>query len=142
MASVILSETLKAYASASYTVIHEDGSCIDFKVEETNPDLQGLLEARGAQQAYFVTAYNPRSEALSEEENLARQEELVRHCIEKSIQFLRGSSSDSSSSDLWLEQCLLLFCDADSGRRLGNMFEQNSIVEISGGGLPSLLNLR
>ena len=142
VASAIAPETLCAYTEATYTVIRDDGQVLTFRIEEASADLRALLTSHSAPQACFVTACNPRSEVLGDEANQVRQEELVRHCTELSIAFLRGHSHDSSAPNEWLEHSLFLFCDVESGKRLGHMFDQNSIVEISGDGLPSLVNLR
>ena len=76
----------------------------------------------------YITASNPASELLSDDENRSRNRELAAHLKSQDLVFYRGEGVGSDST--WPAQTsfLILGIDRDAAMHLGRHFGQNAIV--------------
>jgi hypothetical protein len=109
------------------------------RIGEYNLALDELLKRNKSESWAFITAYNPYSNALPEEENELRQENLLSRLKEKNFQFLNGYG-ESTNKDWQPEKSVLIFnIDRETARSLGREFEQNAIVIGQIGSKPELV---
>ncbi|AKU92641.1 hypothetical protein AKJ08_3028 [Vulgatibacter incomptus] len=89
-------------------------------------DLDKILDARGAKEWAYVTAWNPRSVEASREGNDAAQERLRQALRAEGIDFLEGMSEPADGSPG--EASLLAFIVQERAAAMGRAFVQNAIV--------------
>jgi glucose-6-phosphate dehydrogenase assembly protein OpcA len=75
------------------------------------PQLDAFLATRGAQTWAFVSAFNPCSAALCEQENLARHEDLLRAVMALGVEYYEGESR-ADAADWPPEKSLLIIAIA------------------------------
>jgi hypothetical protein len=121
-----------------YTVDLPDGINLPFFIGKPNPDLDSLLRQHHASTYAYLTAYNPRSTTLSNEENQARQTELENLIREMNIEFLTGKSYPEAGE--WdPEVCVFAFNMSRAvARDLCNRYEQDAAVVGDWGSSPKL----
>jgi len=127
-------ELIAAYEQAEY-VVH---GRFTLNIGRPSAALDALLEARGAASAAFVTAANPRGEALGEAENraaLAALEAGLAH------PFCRGEGRDPDGRWPAEPSLLVLGIARGEAEALGRAHRQNAIVFIEKGGAPQLVML-
>ena len=108
-------------------------------VAEQNDDARILLASFGVTTAAFLTAWNPRSEKLSEDENLDRQMELLSEIEARRLNYLVGYGERGE----WREYSyLILGIDRQDANELALQFEQNAYVWLDDAGVPALVTLR
>lgn len=69
-------ELEQAYRATAYEALGL-GTTLDLRVGRAHPELDALLEATGRRSWAFLTAWNPGSQSLSQEENEERQGALT-----------------------------------------------------------------
>ena len=104
----------------------EGASEVRIRIGEHAAGIDQLAEAHGAQEWAYVTAWNPRSEARSREENDAAQERLRQTLRGEGGSFLEGMSEPDDGSAG--EASLLSFIDRDRAAAIARAFGQNAIV--------------
>lgn len=127
-------ELIAAYREARYRVDTPQGDVL-LHLDAINPRVAALLAQADAPWAVFVTAYQPFSHPVSDEENAARQAELLAWAIARGVPWLTGEGgppedAPAGTRSAWApEPSLLLFIDdvavADT---LMQTFEQNAVV--------------
>lgn len=136
MKSDLPPELIEAYLETDYFV--SDDPPLLLKIGEENDDAKILLASFGVSTAAFVTAWNPKSEVLSEDENDARQAELLREIEAGWLNYLVGYGE----RDNWLEYSyLVLGISRDAATTLAERFEQNAFVWLDEQGIPELVTL-
>ncbi len=110
-----------------------------FYVRESTPELcirigshheqldEILLEHRCDVWSY-ITASNPASELLSDDENRSRNRELAAHLKSQNLVFYRGEGVGSDSTWPAETSFLILGINRDAAMQLGRQFGQNAIV--------------
>lgn len=137
MTSKLDPELLRAYAETDYIV--SDDPPLVLRVAEQNDDARILLASFGVTTAAFLTAWNPRSEKLSEDENLDRQMELLSEIEARRLNYLVGYGERGE----WREYSyLILGIDRQGASELALQFEQNAYVWLDDAGVPALVTLR
>ena len=107
-----------AYTTAIYKV---GGLAFTLDAEET-----GTVLFSGRAFA-VVTAHNPRSEKLSDEENERRHKELERVLLERNAAF--GPSAGESPGGEWREEGVVVYdVSLEGALELGRMFEQHAVL--------------
>ena len=129
----------EAYLATRYVVtIGVDR--VELRIGRPAPELDRYLVAGSIATAAFVTAWNPRSERLSEAENLLRSQELATTVAALGLQALPVVTA--ADDPQWIEHGLLILDISEAqARALGDRFGQNAIVMLERGGAPRLVEL-
>lgn len=121
-----------AYRATSYRV----GSDLVLRVGETSPALDELLARRDLGEWAYLTAHNPGSVALSDEENRARQSELLRRVAGYPVLLGEAVGDDGT----WREaSVLVLGIRPENALELAREFGQNAIICGTRGGVAELV---
>ena len=106
------------------------------KIDQQNDDLRVLLGSMGVESAAFITAWNPRSEQLSDDENDDRQAILLTDIETMRLNYLVGYGQ----LDDWQEYSyFVLGIDKDQATAMATRYEQNAYVWIGPAGIPELI---
>jgi hypothetical protein len=106
------------------------------KIGEQSDDLRVLLGSMGVESAALITAWNPRSEQLTDDENDDRQGVLLTDIEKIRLNYLIGYGQ----LDDWQEYSyLVLGIDQDQATAMATRFEQNAYVWIGPAGIPELI---
>lgn len=136
MKSSLAPELLTAYLETDYFV--SDDPPLLLHIGEENDDAKILLASFAVDSAAFITAWNPGSRTLSDDENDARQAELLGEIEARRLNYLVGYGERKD----WLEYSyLVLGINRDSARELAEQFEQNAFVWLDQSGVPELVTL-
>ena len=126
--------TLEAYLQTDYLV--SDDPPLLLRIGEQNDDARILLASFGIETAAFITAWNPRSQPLSDDDNDARQAELLNEIEARRLNYLVGHGQRGD----WIEyHYLVLGISREDAVQLASQFEQNAFVwlDISTTAAPS-----
>ena len=125
------------YRTAVYGVFSGSRE-IRFRIGENNAEIEALLGEFKAERFALITAYNPRSKELPEEENLIRQEELSGDLCDAGYGFLQGYGADENDS--WIEPSLfVLDISEETAVSFAGKYEQHAIVYGERGSAPQLV---
>lgn len=97
------------------------------RIGRSNPEIDRLIEARGAAELVFITAWNPRSAKASDAENAAAAMRLKDILADEDLDWLphEGRSPDGD----WAEKGFAVFdLPPADALALAEMFGQNAIV--------------
>lgn len=137
MESSLPEETLEAYLKTDYYVF--DDPPLLMKIGERSDDAIILMASLGTETAAFLTAWNPGSETLSDDENEDRQAELLTEIEHRRLNYLVGYGELGD----WREYSyLVLGISKEEATRLGEQFDQNAFVWLDPRGIPELVCLR
>ena len=102
-------------------------------------ELKQLFIHRSLSTAAFITAYNPFSQQLSEDENLERQEKLVKEIQSRGLNMLRGLGQDPDQK--WEGEPSLLILDIalEAAKKIARTYEQNAFVWCDESCTPQLI---
>ena len=122
------------YLDTDY-IISDDPPLL-MKIGEQSDDLRVLLGSMGVETAAFMTAWNPRSEQLTDDENDDRQGALLTDIETVRLNYLVGYGQGED----WQEYSyLVLGIDKDQATAMAMRFEQNAYVWIGPAGIPELI---
>lgn len=130
-------ETLAAYRATRYRVFAPIP--IDMRIGETSAAMAALLAQHGAGSAVFVTAFNPFSRRLCDDDNAARQRRLKAHLARLGLATIEGAGIDPTGQWPSEESVLALGADRPAADDLMVKFEQNAVVFVEGDGGARLL---
>jgi hypothetical protein len=135
---------VQAYRETHYWVIADAAAVVPFvlRVDEASKVLAGLHKEFGVDCSAFVTACNPWSESLTDEENFKRMEKL-RHALRtRSLRWLEGIGQHPRN--LWPGEpsVLVLGLSLAAAKVLAQDFEQNAFVWSGSDARPQLVLLR
>lgn len=117
----------EAYMNTNYVVQHEPNQLV-IRIGETNSELDKLLKNHGSGTWTFLTAYNPFSKSLTNEENKTRQENLIKELESQNFYFLIGYGQ-GEGGDWPAEPSVFIFdVDREAAILLGKKYGQNAIV--------------
>jgi len=134
-------ELLAAYRAAQYRVNAVPASfCI--LVGQLSTELLRLYAGASQSSAAFLTAFNPRSQQLSDEANSAAHKCLLKVLRALPVETIEGTGSDPQGS--WPEERSVLALGLELGvaKSIGNQFNQNAIIWASADAVPRLVVLR
>src|ERR1700686_1376496 len=106
-----------AYRRTTY-LAHTPNGDIRINPGRRSPALDGLLNERRIREWAYVTAYNPASRRLAEEENVRRQQELVDAVRESGLAFLDGEGIGEDAGWPAEPSILILGIESDAARAL------------------------
>jgi Protein of unknown function (DUF3293) len=128
----------EAYRATDY-VVDATGGAIALRVGEHSPALNRLLKESGADQAVFITAWNPQSMRLAAEENGSRQSELVREVRGRGYAVIGGRGVGTGGGWPAEDSVLVVGMEAEEARELGRRFGQLAVVFARVGRMVELL---
>ena len=130
---------IKAYRQASFVVLFQDRE-IKLHIGRVSHELKAVMSDGGVTCAAFLTAFNPFSDALSQEENEANQVKLVADLDALGVKCFPGAGRDDS--DIWPEEpsILVLGISLQNAEILADRYGQNAFVWIAN--LDGLVSLR
>ena len=134
MKSGIDASLRQKYLDTDY-IISDDPPLL-MKIGEQSDDLRVLLGSMGVESAALITAWNPRSEQLTDDENDDRQGVLLTDIEKIRLNYLIGYGQ----LDDWQEYSyLVLGIYKDQATAMATRFEQNGYVWIGPAGIPELI---
>ncbi|MDX3894255.1 DUF3293 domain-containing protein [Pusillimonas sp.] len=138
--SRIPASLLKAYRQTDYRV--QAPRPFVMHIGQASQALCLLHRQYGVASSAFITACNPYSRLLTDQENAERQQRLAEAIAHGGWRSIPGSGKHISGP--WpAEACfLVLGIDREAARRLGRAFEQNAIVFCEADFVPELMLLR
>ena len=116
-----------AYRRTTYAARTSVGE-IQIHPDRPSPELDALLDQRGADQWAYLTAYNPGSRLLSSDENVRRQQALVEAVQHRGLTFFEGESVLDPAAWPPEPSLLILGISPDEARSLGRQFGQLAVV--------------
>lgn len=138
--SLLDHDLISAYKSTNFHV--KTVPALILNVDKVSEGLKILLEDHQVDSAAFITAWNPYSESLSNEENIARNDQLKNELKLRSLKFLEGFGQDPLGQWPGEESFLILGVSLETSKKLGVKFKQNAIVWSDKDAVPKLLLLR
>ena len=133
----IAAELLAAYTATDF-VVFDGPEQWALHVGVASPRVDALLDRHGASCATVVTAFNPRSRALSPDANATRHQSLVRLLEERGLTFLLGEGRDPSGRWTAETECIVFGISLAEALEIARRFDQNAIVFIERGKAPRL----
>jgi hypothetical protein len=116
-------ELFEAYLKTKYVVFHSE---IVIEIGKRNFLVEELLKKNGCNECAFITAFNPFSQLLTDDENLKRHQELLN--LVKEYRFFEGEGRGEDSSWKPEKSLFILGIDREKAIIIGKYFEQNAIV--------------
>ena len=120
---IIPTDLLEAYNSTDFIVYDKN---IVIKIGESNKELDKLLEEHNASSWSFITAYNPLSNVLPDEENNSRHHELMEHTNEYAV--FDGEGKGQNSEWKPEKSLLIVGISKNEAYKIGKHFKQYAIV--------------
>ena len=131
-------ELTRSYLTTDY-VVNDPGIRFVIRIGTDNRELDEFLATRGTSDWVFLTAYNPYSNELSDEENQMRQESLLNSLEKAGYEFLLGYGQSRHQDWPAEPSVLVLGVSRDKAIDLAMEFQQNAIVAGSLGGPAELV---
>lgn len=138
--STLPERLLQAYLDTDYTALTPRGE-LTLRIGVLCPELDALLEACGAQEWVYITAYNPASKRRSEQVNESAQQELLAQLELEGGPVFSGMALSELGD--WPPEPSLLALGVNRARaeEIGRRFGQNAVVVGGRGQAPELLQL-
>jgi hypothetical protein len=131
---MITLELEEAYRRTIYRVSVR-GEVIELRVGERSVKVEDILRDCGQAHWVLITAFNPRSNIISLEENLRRDKELEAKLVESGYETFRTKAIDPKGT--WPDEWgfLVIGVKTFEGQAIARKFDQNAILT-GGIGLP------
>jgi hypothetical protein len=139
--STVASDLIESYRATSYQ-IGVNSDAIFLRIDRYSESLAKLLIASQQSCAVIISAYNPYSQLVSDEENQAAHESL-RNCLSHHY-YPVIESLNIDPANLWPAEKSFFVpgLDLNTARALGRQFNQNAMVWIGNDAIPRLILLR
>lgn len=132
------SELAAAYRATTYRVFLPGGA-LDLRLDQASPELSAWLADNEIARWVVVTAWNPGSECLSDQQNVARQSALEVRLLEQGFEPFAGENLADAGDWPAEDTCFVAGMACDRGRELAQEFGQAAIVCGDGTGVPRLM---
>jgi len=129
---------LAAYRRTRFCADTEQGRLV-IRVGETCPELDALLRATGSATWAYITAFNPGSVRLRDDQNYARQRELEETVRQLGHPMFLGEGIGDDEAWPPERSILVLGIEREAAVQLGRRFGQRAIVCGEPGGLAALV---
>ena len=136
----INNDLLASYKLAHYHVYGSPRFIL--KIGQYSPELHDIYKTSPKKIAAFITAFNPSSIELSNQENNERNQQLEEKIKTLHLCYLHGEGKCDESEGSSEESFLVFEIDQTEAIRLGKEFGQNAIVWIPENSTPELLLLK
>lgn len=141
ISSTISGSLIGNYTHADYR-IGTAADCITLKIDQYSEPLAQFLVTLNQSCAAIISAYNPYSQLVSDEENVAAHESL-RHILTcHAYQGIESVHTDPTGVWPAEKSFFIPGIDIHSAKSLGQQFNQNAIVWIDRDAIPRLVLLR
>ncbi len=131
------SELWSAYAETHYIVHNEPPFTL--RIAQPCPELKALMADHNALGAAYITAWNPFSRQLNEQENKARQKELKAILKKRGLICIDGIGQHPSNNWSGEASVLVLGLDLEAAKSLARHYEQHAFVWATGDAIPELI---
>lgn len=138
--SLISLETIKAYRETHFNVFTPVPFTL--KVDEVSSELFNLYKLKDYSSCVFITACNPFSEVLKNEENIHLQSKLQKYLIDENLSYLAGEGKHPSGNWDGESSFLVFGLGIEESKKLGNELKQNAIIWCDVDAVPKLILLR
>ncbi len=131
-----MNDLIEAYKNTKYKVFEPD---IIIEIGKSNQDLDNLLLIHNSNEWAFITAYNPYSRVLTNDENRMRHEELK----ELTKAYITFEGHGVGEDPAWEPELSLFIMgiSKEESSLIGEKFEQNAIVYGKTNSEPELIIL-
>jgi len=131
---------VSAYEATYFHVITVPAFILKIGIKSN--ELEMLFNKSGHKTATFITACNPFSNSLSDEDNQLRNIQLKADLNNLNIKFIDGFGQDPLGEWAGESSFFALGIDYDLASELGAKYEQNAIVWCDADAVPHLILLR
>jgi hypothetical protein len=138
--SAIDQATISAYLETDYIVRGE--SSVILRIGKVSPELAEIHRSHRVDCSVFITAFNPLSQPLNEQENARRHEFLMQEIKLRSLPTVQGLGSHPDNGRPPEVSLLVPGLSLEASKSLGARFEQNAIVWSGTDAVPQLILLR
>jgi hypothetical protein len=118
-----MNSLLEAYKNTKYKVFEPS---LTIEIGKINQELDDLLLKYGSKNWAFITAYNPYSRVLTQDENKSRHNEM-KELVRNYLTFEGHGVGEDPSWEPELS-LLIIGISKDDASKIGKKFEQNAIV--------------
>ena len=139
--SVIARNLISGYRDTDYQ-IGAGSDSISLRIDQYSESLAKLLIASKHPCAAMISAYNPYSQRLSNEENLIAHESLRNNLRRHYCPIIESLNIDPTGRWPTEKSFFVLGADLNTAQSLGQQFNQNAIVWIGNDAIPRLILLR
>jgi len=133
-------DLISAYEVTNFHVKAEPAFTLN--VGKVSEELKALFKQNNVSNAAFITAWNPYSKSLSDEENQSRNDQLENQLNIQSLTFIDGFGQDPLGQWSGEDSFLVFGIDLEASKKLGVQFQQNAIVWSDINAIPKLILLR
>lgn len=141
ISSTISSSLIANYTHADYR-IGTAAECITLKIDQYSEPLAQFLATSNQSCAAIISAYNPYSQLVSDEKNIAAHESLRNFLMYQAYQSTESLHTDPVGAWPPEKGFFIPGIDIHSAKSLGQQFSQNAIVWIDRDAIPRLILLR
>ena len=127
-----------AYLNTDYHV-DAPGAAFKLNVGCYSPELDQLHQKFCVNTSLYITAWNPFSELLTDEDNDAKQQALVSDITDLGLDMMTGRGIAQSGDWPPEESIIVLGCDESTAITLSQKYQQNAIVFSDGNAIPRLI---
>lgn len=138
---MIPAELLAAYRTTRYVVDDSPIGSFTLRIDAPAPIANRLCEMFGKQSWVYITACNPRSQALSPQENAARMAQLEAALRAHQLPFFAGKGIGEDPNWIPEPSLFVIGADRELSLKLGRRFEQFAVVYGELGGTAQLLEI-
>ena len=118
-----MTSLIEAYKNTKYKVFESN---LTIEVDKLNQELDDLLIKHESDKWAFITAYNPYSKVLTQDENISRHNEM-KELVSNYITFEGHGVGEDPTWEPELSLLIIGITKVEASK-IGNKFEQNAIV--------------
>jgi len=129
---------LYAYLNTDYYIDVPDAP-FKLNIGRYSLELDRLHQKLGVNTSLYITAWNPFSDQLTDEENNAKQQMLVSDIIDLGFDMITGRGIAQSGEWPPEESIVVLGCDESTAITLSQKYRQNAVVFSDENAIPRLI---
>ncbi len=126
------------YKATTFRVEGPEG-IVDIRVGEVHPRIDALLLPHGVTEWAYITAWNPGSRPMSEDQNALAHDELIKVLRERGFTFYEGDGIPDQAGWAPERSVWIAGISRREAVEIGRRFGQNAIVVGSLGGIAELV---
>lgn len=128
---------IEAYENTNYYIYHDTEIIIN--IAKKNIDLINLFKDKNLISASIITAYNPFSKIMTEEQNLSAQLQLKKMIEDSNLSYLDAIGQDIKKEWPGEPSFFIENISKENAIKLGKKFNQNAIVWVDKNLIPELI---